>query len=118
MERTYSSGKVKISMEAIASIADQAVQECYGVVGTTSVSAGRRLIELIRPGEGHRGVDVRIKDEQICIDLYVVIEYGTRISTVAHNLMEAVQFKVEKTLDLTVAEVNVHVRSLRVSEYD
>jgi uncharacterized alkaline shock family protein YloU len=76
------------------------------------------LAELLAPGAGYRGVDVRLSDEQITIDLYVIIEYGTRISEVAHNIMSAVKFRVEKALGMPVAEVNVHVQGLRVSRED
>ncbi|OGO04569.1 MAG: hypothetical protein A2Y73_01715 [Chloroflexi bacterium RBG_13_56_8] len=63
----------------------------------------------------HRGIETRLVDDQIVIDLYVVIEYGTRISEVAQNVMECVKFNVEKALGMPVAEVNVHVQGLRVS---
>jgi uncharacterized alkaline shock family protein YloU len=61
-------------------------------------------------------VDVRLQDGQVIIDLYVIVEYGTRISEVAHNMMAAVKFRVEKALGTSVAQVNVHVQGLRVSQ--
>jgi len=54
----------------------------------------------------------------IVVDLYVVIEYGTRISEVAHNVMQSVKFAVERALSMQVAEVNVHVQGLRISNDD
>jgi len=111
-------GKIEISPAAIASIASQAVQESYGVVGMASRNLKDGLVELLAPGASHRGVDVRLVDEQIIIDLYVIIEYGTRISEVAHNIMSAVKFRVEKALGIPVAQVNVHVQGLRVSQGD
>jgi len=61
---------------------------------------------------------VRVADHHISIDLYVVIEYGTRISEVAQNMMHSVKFSVERSLGMPVAEVNVHVQGLRVSSKD
>jgi uncharacterized alkaline shock family protein YloU len=61
---------------------------------------------------------VRIEADQIIIDLYVIIEYGIRISEVAHNIMRNVKFRVEKSLGVPVAQVNVHVQGLRVSSQD
>ena len=52
---------------------------------------------------------------QIVIDLYVVIEYGTRIATVAQNIQSVVKYTVEKALGVPVVAVNVHVQDLRVS---
>ncbi len=111
-------GRIEISPTAIASIASQAVLESYGVVGMAAKSFKDGLVELLAPGASHRGVDVRLVDGQIIIDLYVVIEYGTRISEVAHNIMSAVKFRVEKALDTSVTQVNVHVQGLRVSQED
>lgn len=111
-------GKIEISFTAIASIASQAVLESYGVVGMASKGFKDGLVELLAPSASQRGVDVLLADGQIVIDLYVIIEYGTRISEVAHNIMSAVKFRVEKALGTSVAQVNVHVRGLRVSQED
>jgi len=104
-------GKIEISPAAVASLASHAVLKSYGVVGMSS----RNLAQLLNR-DSKRGVKVRIEDDEIMIDLYVIIEYGTRISEVAHNIMENVKFAVEKALGVPVAEVNVYVQGLRVSE--
>lgn len=109
-------GKIEISPTAIASIASQAVLECYGVVGMTSHTLRNGLAEILHPAESHRGgVEVKLVEDQIVIDLYVIIEYGVRVSEVAHNIMQYVKFNVEKTLGVPIAEVNVHVQGLRIS---
>lgn len=104
-------GKIEISPTAIASLANHAVLKSYGVVGMSS----RNLAQLLSR-DSKRGVRVKIKDGEIIIDLYVIVEYGTRISEVAQNIMENVKFASEKALGVPVAQVNVHVQGLRVSE--
>jgi uncharacterized alkaline shock family protein YloU len=49
------------------------------------------------------------------IDLYVVMEYGTRIAEVARNIQSVVKYTVERALSVPVEAVNVHVQDLRVS---
>lgn len=110
-------GRIEVSPTAIASIASQAVLNSYGVVGMASKSLVNGLAELLHPNS-KRGVEVRLEGDEIIIDLYVVIEYGTRISTVAHNIMSNVKFSVEKALGVPVSQVNVHVQGLRVSDLD
>jgi uncharacterized alkaline shock family protein YloU len=61
---------------------------------------------------------VHFDGRHIAIDLYVVIEYGTRISSVAASVSNIVRYNVEKTLGMPVNEINVHVRGLRVSNTD
>lgn len=111
-------GRIQVSREAIASIASEAVLSCYGVVGMSASTLRDGIAEILQVDSYHRGVEVEVVDDEIVIDLYVVVEYGTRISEVAHNVMESVKFSVEKALGMRVAEVNVHVQGLRVSDDD
>lgn len=111
-------GKIEVSPAAVATIASQTVLECYGVVGMASSSLRHGLAELLGKESSRRGVEVRLADNQIVIDLYVVLEYGMRVSEVAHNIMESVKFNVEKALGIPVVQVNVHVQGLRVSSSD
>jgi len=59
-----------------------------------------------------------IDGERIQIDLYVIVEYGTRIASVAASLQNIVRFNVEKALGAPIDAVNVHVQGLRVSSTD
>jgi uncharacterized alkaline shock family protein YloU len=111
-------GKIEVSPQAIGTIAGRAVSECYGVVGI----AGKRLhngtAELLPAERYHQGIEVQFSHDQIIIDLYVVLEYGLRISEIAHNVMGSVKFAVEKMLGVPVVQVNVNVQGLRVSAPD
>lgn len=118
MSENSTIGKIEVSPRAIASIAAQAVLSCYGVVGMAAATLRDGIAEILQVGTYHRGIDVKLVDNRIVVDLYVVIEYGTRISEVAQMVMENVKFSVEKSLGMPVAEVNVHVQGLRVSSDD
>jgi uncharacterized alkaline shock family protein YloU len=108
-------GTIEVSPRAIASLASEAVLRCYGVVGMVAGTVRDGIAEILQVENSHRGVQVRLSDGQVLIDLYVVIEYGIRISEVAQNVMESVKFAVEKALAMPVAEINVHVQGVRVS---
>jgi uncharacterized alkaline shock family protein YloU len=114
MEET-SLGRIEVAPTAIASLASQAVLECYGVVGMATKDLASGIVEILQPASHRRGVDVQIGDDLIVIDLYVVIEYGTRIATVARNIQSGVKYAVERALGVPVVAVNVHVQDLRVS---
>lgn len=118
MSEHPASGKIEVSPRAIASIAAEAVLSCYGVVGMSAATLRDEVAEILQRDNSHRGIEVHVNDHRISIDLYVVIEYGTRISVVAQNMMESVKFSVERALEMQVAEVNVHVQGLRVSNKD
>ncbi|HHB90607.1 MAG TPA: Asp23/Gls24 family envelope stress response protein [Anaerolineae bacterium] len=109
-------GTIQIASEAVASLAEQAVLQSYGVVGLADrnrFEAWRR--GLRRSGQGHKGILVEVTEEGVIIDLYLVVEYGTRISEVARGVIHRVKYIVEKALGLPVLAVNVHVQALRVS---
>jgi uncharacterized alkaline shock family protein YloU len=108
-------GRIEVLPTAIANVASAAVLKAYGVVGMASPDLRGGLAELLNR-DLQRGVRVEYVNEQLIIDLYVVIQYGTRISEVAHNIMRGVKFQVEKSLGIPVARVNVHVQGLRVTE--
>ncbi len=109
-------GKIEISPTAIANLASQAVLQCYGVVGLAARDFRDGLAVLLHRRESYRqGVEVRLIDDQIVIDLYVIIEYGTKVSEVAHNIVQGVKYNLEKALGVPIAQVNVHVQGLRVS---
>ncbi len=108
-------GRVKVSPLAIASLASQAVLECYGVVGMVNKDLASGIVQILQPASHRRGVEVQIVNDHIVVDLYVVIEYGTRIATVAQMIQSTVEYTLEKALGVPVAAVNVHVQDLRVS---
>jgi len=107
-------GRIEISPHAIAIIAGDAVLKCYGVVGMASKNLMGGIADLLQPDRWQRGVDVRVRDGKVAVDLYVIIQYGTRISEVAHGVMNGVKYALEQGLGVPIAEVNVHVQGLRI----
>jgi uncharacterized alkaline shock family protein YloU len=112
-------GRIEISPAAIASVATRAANQAYGVVGLADKNFADGVVRALS-GQAHRGVVVAVDGEQITIDLYVIVEYGTRIASVAASLQNLVRFNVEKALGVPAGtvSVNVHVQGLRVSNTD
>jgi uncharacterized alkaline shock family protein YloU len=107
-------GRVEVSPNAVATIANHAVLSSYGVVGMSAKNLVDGLAQVLRP-DSKRGVEVQIDEDQITIDLYVVIEYGVRVATVARNIISSVKFSVEKAIGVPLTAVNVHVQGLHVT---
>jgi uncharacterized alkaline shock family protein YloU len=89
----------------------------YGVVGLAAKSLAEGLAQVIVK-DPSMGVDVQYDGKTIQIDLFIIIEYGTRIKSVAASVADNVRYQVEKAMGLPVTAVNVHVRGLRVSDTD
>jgi uncharacterized alkaline shock family protein YloU len=109
-------GRIEVSPKAIAHLASRAAQRTYGVVGLASKSARPGWAELLRREEISKGVDVSFSDGQVVVNLYLILEYGTRISEVARNIMSNVKFALESSLGVQVVQVNVTVQGIRVSK--
>ncbi len=110
-------GRIEVSPAAIASIVSEAVQTCYGVVGTVPKNFATGLADMLST-DRKRGVEIQVRNRKIVIDVYVVVEYGTRIAAVAESVKHVVRYQVEKALEMPVEAVNVHVEALRVSQFD
>lgn len=116
-DETTPLGSIQVSPRAIASIAYHAALQSYGVVGLTSKNLMNGLAQVLVKDPTH-GVEVHYDGQNINIDLYVIIEYGTRIKSVANSVSNTVRFQVEKALGMPINEVNIHVRGLRISNLD
>lgn len=110
-------GSIFLSHRAIASIASQSAMESYGVVGLAAKNIAEGLTQALVK-DPILGVDVEFNTNSVSIDLYIIVEYGTRIKSVASSVAESVKYQIEKTTGLTVETVNVHIRGLRISNPD
>jgi uncharacterized alkaline shock family protein YloU len=105
-------GKIEVLPNAIHSIAVQATCSCYGVLGMASPRLRNGQAVLLPPEQSNQGVRITILDDQLTIDIYVALEYGLRISEVAHNIMDKVKYSLEKMLGTPVTAVNINVQGL------
>jgi uncharacterized alkaline shock family protein YloU len=110
-------GSIHVSPKAVATIAYQAALESYGVVGLAPKNLINGLTNALTK-DPTQGVEVNYDGENIIIDMFIVIEYGTRIKTVARSVANTVRFHVEKALGMSISQVNVHVYGLRISDLD
>jgi uncharacterized alkaline shock family protein YloU len=118
LTRTAAIGRIEVSPRVVASIVGHAAGECYGVVGMAARGLRDGLAERLNRENMHRGIEVEVVEGGLVIELYIIAQYGTRISEVAHNLMSAVKYEVEKTLGLDVIAVNVNVQGIHLEDGD
>jgi uncharacterized alkaline shock family protein YloU len=116
-EETTTLGGIHISPTAVATIAYHAVLESYGVVGLAPKNIADGIVKSITR-EPSKGVSVQYNGEDIDIEVHIIVEYGTRINSVAESVVNTVRYHVEKALGLKVNSVSVHVAGLRISNTD
>jgi len=116
-EAQTSLGSINISPRAIASIAYQAAMQSYGVVGLASKNLFDEFTNVLVKDPVH-GIDVVFENNEIDIDIFIIVEYGTRIKSVAASVANTVRYQVEKAISMPIHNINVHVQGLRVSNVD
>ena len=107
-------GDINIANDVLADMAGYAALECYGIVGMASPSLRDGVAQLLSRDKLRKGVVISSDGEGVTVDLYVVIEHGTNLSEVSHNLSERVEYVLTKMADVKVVSVNVHVQGIKV----
>lgn len=108
-----SDGKVVIAEDVVAAIAGIAASEVEGLGGMkSSVSEG--IVGIF--GGRQKGVETKLTNGTVTIDLNVAISYGQPIREVAKKIQERVKSEVEEMSGLQVEQVNIHVRKIELPE--
>lgn len=107
-------GEINIANDVIADLAGFAALECYGIVGMASPSLKDGVAQALSRDKLRKGVKVATEDDGVHVDLFVIIEHGTNLTEVSHNLVERVKYVLTKTADVKVGSVDVHVQGIKI----
>ena len=107
-------GCVNIANDVLADLAGYAALESYGIVGMASPTLRDGVAQLLPAQKLRKGVHVVSEDDGIVVDLYVVIEFGTNLAEVSHNLANRVRYVLTNMAEVRVASVDVHVQGVKV----
>lgn len=114
MSISNESGSIYYSEDVLANIVGLSTMECYGVVGMASKNASEGFWELLKGENLSKGVKINSKNESLNIELYIIVEYGTKISVIASNIIQKVKYNAENTTGLKVSSITVNVQGVRV----
>jgi uncharacterized alkaline shock family protein YloU len=105
-------GTIDISPLAIGSLVSSVTLRTYGVVGMSDPTRASQITAVITR-DPRRGVNVQIDpNNYVKINVYIVVNYGTNIASIANNLIKAIRYHVENRTGLSVQQVNVHVQDV------
>jgi len=109
-------GRIEVSPHAVAAVVAEAVMSCYGVVGMAPRNLRDGLDVILHRDSLERGIRVQLREGRITVEVFVVVEYGTRIREVGKNVADAIRFAVDRSLGIPVDMVTVNIQGLRVSD--
>lgn len=107
-------GDLHVANDVLADIVGYAALECYGVVGMTAPNAADGIAKILPASRLRRGIVITPEEDGVNVELFVVIEYGTKISTVSQNLTDQVTFALNEYARVPIKDVTVHVQDIRV----
>lgn len=107
-------GKIEIAKEVIAVIAGNAAMDCYGLVGMASRKMSDGITELLGRENLGKGVEVELTEDEFFVNLYIIVQYGTKINEVANNVIDRVDFTLKNILGFSPDKINVIVHGVRV----
>jgi uncharacterized alkaline shock family protein YloU len=108
-------GRIEVAPAALASAAVRVVLGCSGVVGMASPKLKHGKAAILDDKHINRGVSVSIHGESVVIEIFVVVEYGVRISAVANTIVHTVRDTLGGMLGAAPIRVTVHVQGLQIT---
>lgn len=110
-------GQIELNADVVATVVGTAVTDNYGVVGMASRNQIKDNINVILKKESYsKGVVVKQNGDSVDIDVYIYVNYGTKISEICRNVQLRVRYDLKHILNLDVHTVNVFVQGVRVVE--
>lgn len=107
-------GSIRIADEVVRIIAGLAATEVPGVAGMSSGIVGG-IAEMLGRKNLSKGVKVDVGEKEAAIDIFIVVEYGSKIPEVASQIQQKVKKAVQEMTGLNVVEVNVNIQGVTFS---
>lgn len=112
-DASMENGTVRISNDVIAIIAGVAATEISGVAGMSGGITGG-ITEMLGMKNLSKGVKVELEDKGVTIDLFIIVEYGSKISELGEKIQQNVKNTVETMTGLNVTEVNLNIQGVNI----
>lgn len=107
-------GSVDIAKEVLATYVGLAATNCFGVVGMSSKTLKDGFATLLGRESVSKGVEIAERDGGLAVSVYVIVGYGTKISEIANNVIQRIEYNVQEYLGLKLAGVNLVVQGVRI----
>jgi uncharacterized alkaline shock family protein YloU len=114
-EEHTSLGSIRVADEVVKIIAGLAATEVPGVAGMSGGVVGG-ITEMLGRKNLSKGVKVEVGEKEAAVDMFVIVDFGSRIPDVAARIQEGVKKAIESMTGLTVVEVNVNIQGVTFSQ--
>ncbi|HPP30866.1 MAG TPA: Asp23/Gls24 family envelope stress response protein [Soehngenia sp.] len=106
-------GSIFIEDTVIQEIVGLSVIESYGVVDKASKDSFEGIFSFFGFDPSYKGIKVTINDNDVDVDIYLILEYGVKISTVCQNIIERVKYNLKYYTGINIGDINIFVQGIR-----
>lgn len=106
-------GSVKVADDVVAIISGVAATEIEGVAGMSGGFADG-IGDMLGMKNLSKGVKIELGQQEVKIDVFITVEYGSNITQVGKKVQENVKKTVETMTGLDVLEVNVNIQGVNI----
>ncbi len=104
-------GSVQVHRKVFAEIISSAISEVSGVE-LIQKNISNRLFEVFGQTDSH-GIKIKVdENREVTLKLQVCVQYGMNIPDAARQIQETVRTAVDKTLAITLKDINVDVQGI------
>ena len=107
-------GTIHITEDVMLKVAGYAALECYGIVAMSSKRAKDDIVQWLGRENLSKGVQLRLVEDKLDVDLFIIVEYGISIAEVCKTIVDTVRYKLESMTGIQVRRVNISVEGVRV----
>lgn len=104
----------KVSAEIVSMVAAKAALRVPGVSKLNGEFADKVTKKILGKENIARGIGLSRDEEGICIDVYLNVEFGSRIPDLAWEVQNSVKEAVKAVTEQPVHMVNIHVEGVNL----
>ena len=116
IEKEEKLSHIKISDDVIAICAANATLKTVGVANLSSGFSDTLSKNILGRDPLYTGIKVEQKADGITIDVYVLVDFGTKIPEVAWDIQENVRNAINEMTEITVTAVHIHIQGVIATE--
>jgi uncharacterized alkaline shock family protein YloU len=109
-EITRPPGKTTIAPNVLLTIARLATLEVDGVYSMSEMPGG---VNRIFQRDYEQGVRIRIEEDLVYVDLYVILQSDVNVRDVSRNIQQEVFRAISELVGMEVGRINVHIDDIK-----
>ena len=106
-------GSIYYSDGVLKNIIALSTMECDGVIGMSSRNVKEGVTESMK-NSIKNGVRINYEDEKVNVEVFVIVKYGMKISSIANEIIKKIKYNIEDYLSITIKSITVNIQGVKI----